>query len=135
MRLGDYVTDAIWAVAILAANFALVFLAVFVFATFIQPGEPPEFYQAAAPGIAGWTAPVGGGILFLIVSYLRAARNSHRSALIQAISMWAFYVLLDISLGFALAAGAAVLSLQLALSLGIALTGSLIGARLASARH
>ena len=42
--------------------YALAFLAVAVYAQVIEPGRPQAFYSAAAPRIAGWSAPLGGAV-------------------------------------------------------------------------
>ncbi len=130
--MGLHLRDALSALLILAANFAIVIVAVFVFAEFIEPGHPPAYYEEAATGIAGWTAPIGGGLLFLGVAYFRARRNSARSAYASAIETWFFYVLFDVVLGIALSAGQSVVTLQLIGSLSLALMGGLLGSWLSN---
>lgn len=135
MRFSSAIVDALWALAILIANFAIVFVAVFIYATFIRPGEPNEFYEAAVPGIAGWTAPIGGGVLFFLATYFRARKNSTRNAFTLAITMWAMYVVIDIVVGLLAAPAATFMNLQLVISLGIALLGALAGAQISKSRN
>lgn len=130
MRLNRSIVDAIWALAILLTNFMLVFAAVYFYASFIRPGEPQEFYEASAPGIASWTVPIGGGLLFFLVTFFRTRRNSIRNAFALAIATWVIYVILDIALGLLLSSGMSFMNLQLMFSLGIALLGALAGAQL-----
>lgn len=125
--------DAATALLILIANFAILFLAVFIYSLVINPGQPEEFYAGMAPEIARWTAPIGGGVLFFLAILFRARRLPARNSNIIALSTWIFYVILDIALGAA-ASGGSVLSIQLTLSLLVALTGGLLGAVLARGR-
>lgn len=101
------------AIAILVANFAILFGAVFIYAATVARGQSPDFYAAAAPRIANWTAPIGGALLFFV-----AGARSQRAFLVLT---WAIYVMLDIG------TGGFQLSWRLALSLGGALAGGLIG--------
>ncbi len=128
MGPGLYLKDAITALLILVVNFAILFVAIFIFAELIEPGHPPSFYEDAAPNIAGWTAPIGGGLLFLVVTFFRTKRNPSRGVFGAVFTTWVFYVLFDIGLGALMAAGNPVVTLQLFGSLGLALLGGILGA-------
>jgi len=129
----DAVKAVALAVLILALNFALTYLAVFVYATLVAPGRPQAFYSAAAPGIAGWTAPVGGAVLFLAAIHLLSRRQPRRNAFKFAGMAWLAYAIVDIGSGAA-SGGAAMMSPAMAVSMGLALAGALAGAALAQAR-
>ncbi len=129
MNLNSTIADALWAFGILVVNFAILFLAIFIYAAIIRPGETEAFYEAAAPGIASWTAPIGGGVIFFLATIIRAKRNVARDAVNIAMMTWAIYVIIDIAVGFLMAPSAAPISLQLMISLGIALVGGLVGAQ------
>lgn len=135
MKPNSTIADALWAFAILIANFAIVFVAVFIYATFIRTGETEAFYGAAAPAIASWTAPIGGGVLFFLATSFRAKRNMARNAINIALITWAIYVAIDIAVGFLMAPAAAFINLQLMFSLGMALLGALVGAHWSKNRN
>jgi len=122
------------AVLILALNLGLAFACVFAYATVVAPGRGETFYRAAAPGIAGWSAPLGGALLFLAATYLLARRRPQRNAFKFAGMAWLGYVIVDIGSGAASGGGLAMLSLQMAVSMGLALAGALAGAALARAK-
>jgi hypothetical protein len=122
------------AVLILALNLLLAFLAVVVYAVAIEPGRPQAFYSAEAPRIAGWSAPLGGALLFLIAAWVLGRRRPGRDPLRFALLTWVAYVILDLGSGAAAGDVHAMLSLQMTVSMGLALLGALAGAALAKAR-
>jgi hypothetical protein len=122
------------AVLILALNLLLAFLAVTVYALVIEPGRPQAFYSAAAPRIAGWSAPLGGALLFLIAAWVLGRRQPGRDAVRFALLAWVAYVVLDLGSGAAAGDVHAMLSLQMTVSMGLALIGALAGAALARGR-
>ena len=119
------------AVLILALNFAATFAAVFVYATLVQPGRPPAFYAAAAPGIAGWSAPIGGALLFFAATYGLGRRRPARNGLRFARLTWIAYVIVDIASEIGSVDMRGLLSVTMVLSMGLALAGALGGAALA----
>jgi len=133
MKSLDAVKAVGLAVLILALNFGLAFAAVFAYATVVAPGHPQAFYSAAAPGIAGWSAPIGGAALFLAATYLLARRRPERNALKFAGMAWLAYAIVDLGSGAA-TGGAALLSPAVAVSMGLALAGAMAGAVLANTR-
>ncbi len=122
------------AVLVLALNFAIVFLAVAAYAQVVAPGRPQSFYNAAAPGIAGWTAPIGGAVLLLIAAYLLGRRRPQRNALKFAGLTWLAYLIIDFGSGAAAGDTAAMINPTMAVSVGLALIGALTGGALAQAR-
>ena len=122
------------AVLVLALNFAIVFLAVAVYARFVAPGHTQSFYTAAAPGIAGWSAPIAGALLLLIAAYLLGRRRPQRNALKFAGLTWLAYVVIDLGSGAAAGDAAAMVTPMMGVSIGLALAGALAGGALARAR-
>ena len=43
MKLNNMIADALWALAILIVNFAIVFVAVYIYAAFIHPARTKRF--------------------------------------------------------------------------------------------
>lgn len=122
------------AVLIMALNLAAAFAAVLAYATLVQPGKPQAVYAAAAPGIAGWSAPITGALLFLAAANLFGRRRPERNAFRFAGMTWLAYLIIDVGSGAASASVQAMLSLQMAASMGLALLGAMIGAALARAK-
>lgn len=122
------------AVLIMALNLGLAFAAVFVYAALVAPGRPQAFYTAAAPAIAGWSAPFGGALMFLAATWLLARRRPERGALRFAGLAWLSYVIIDVVSGAASGSVQAILSVQMAGSMGLALLGALGGAALAKSK-
>ncbi|HEX3886675.1 MAG TPA: hypothetical protein VHW05_04190 [Phenylobacterium sp.] len=120
------------AVLVLALNYGVAFLAVAADAQFVEPGHPQSYYAAAAPRIAGWSAPFAGALLLAIAAFLLGARRPQRNALKFAGLIWLAYIVID--LGSGAAAGDAMLSAQMAVSMGLALAGALAGGALAKSR-
>ena len=83
MRLGEAAKAVGVALAILLLNLAFTTLAIVIYAQAISPGHPAAFYQAAAPGIAAWTAPIGGAAMFILAVAALGRRRLDRNP-------WAF---------------------------------------------
>ena len=122
------------AVLILALNLLVAVLAVVAHAALIEPGRPQGFYSAAAPRIAGWSAPIGGAVLFLAATYGLGRRRPQPNALRFAGMAWLAYVIVDVGSGAAGGDAQAMLSTTTTVSMGLALLGALAGAALARAR-
>ncbi|THD79256.1 MAG: hypothetical protein E7812_09260 [Phenylobacterium sp.] len=119
------------ALAILAVNLAVTTLAIVIYAQAIAPGHPAAFYQAAAPGIGAWTAPICGAALFAVAIAALGRRRPERSPWAFALKTWIAYLVLDAVSGAAMGAGATMVSWMMAFSMGLALAGGLAGAALA----
>lgn len=132
MRALDLAKDALTAFLILVANMALLFAVMFVYGTFIDTGHDQAYYEAAAPRLAVWSAPIGGAVLHFLAGLFRIGRNPGRGAMAVVITTWVFYVFIDLAAGFAMAPDASFINLQLAMSLGIALLGGLAATRVAT---
>ena len=132
MRLGEAMKAVGLAALILALNFLVTTAVIFAYAIAVEPGRSDAFYQAAAPRIAAWSAPIGGALLFLAALAVLGRRRPGRHPMSFAVRAWIAYVILDVASG--LAAGVllpATLSWMLAASMGLALAGALAGAALA----
>ena len=119
------------ALLVLALNFALVYLAVAAYAQFVEPGRSSDVYAAAAPRIAGWSAPIGGALLLLAAAYVLGRGRPERNALRFAGLIWLAYVVLDLGSGLAMGAASQMVWPMMALSMGMALAGALAGGALA----
>ncbi|HEY9217683.1 MAG TPA: hypothetical protein VIO94_06520 [Phenylobacterium sp.] len=134
MRTADYAKAAGLALLLLALNLALTFVVVFLYAQFLERGHEQAFYTAAAPGIAAWSAPIGGALLFLAAGWILARRSPGRNGVAFIFVAWLFYVLIDGGMGVAAMGLAKTATLQLAVSFSAALAGGLIGAVLGRPR-
>ncbi len=134
MKASDAIKAVGVAVLVLALNFGAVFLAVAAYAQFVAPGHPPAFYTAAAPRIAGWTAPIAGALLLLAAAYLLGRRRPQRNALAFAGLTWLAYVIIDLGSGAAAGDASAMLNPMMAVSIGLALIAALAGGALARAQ-
>ena len=131
MKSLDAVKAVGLAVLIMALNVAVAFAAVRIYATLVEPGKPQTYYAASAPRIAGWSAPIAGAVLFLAATWLLGRRRPARNAFKFAGMAWLAYLIIDVGSGAASASVPAMLSLQMAASMGLALTGAMAGAALA----
>jgi hypothetical protein len=131
MRLGEPAKAAGLGLAVLALNLAATTAAIFAYATAVAPGRPGGFYDAQAPRIAAWSAPIGGALLFLAALAWLGTRQPARNPTAFALKAWLAYVVLDVGSGIALGDGRAMLSWMTPVSMGLALAGALGGAALA----
>jgi hypothetical protein len=95
MKPIDFATAAAVAVAVLAANFLIVILAVMGYSILIEPGHPRAFYDAAAPRIASWCVHTAGAALFLGAGYLFARRRPQRNGFLFAAAFSVVYAIID----------------------------------------
>ncbi len=133
MRMLDIIKDAVAAFLILAANILVLVLVMFVYGTFIEPGHDNAFYEAAAPRIALWSAPIAGAALFFLTGLFRIPRNPGRGAILLTLSTWVCYVAIDIIAGVAMAGDTSFMSPHFAFSLSMALAGGLLATRMVRA--
>ena len=131
MAAADYVKAVGLAVLLLALNLLIAFAAVFVYAQLVEPGQERDFYAAAAPGIARWTAPVAGAALFLLAGWFTARRRPDRNGAAFIGAAFVAYLLVDAAFG-AMAGGVEqLMTVQMAISMAAALVGGLAGVALA----
>jgi hypothetical protein len=130
MRLGEPAKAAGLGLAVLALNLAATTAAIFVYAAAVAPGRPGSFYDAQAPRIAAWAAPIGGALLFLIALGWLGTRQPDRNPVAFALKAWLAYVVLDVGSGIAMGDGRAMLTWMMPVSMALALAGALAGAAL-----
>ena len=123
------------AFAVLVLTLAASYPMVAVYAWLVAPGQPQEFYIAAAQWIAPWSSHVLGPVLFFAFNYWLARRRPERNALAFAAASIAAYVLIEagslVLLDVAIAPAAL---LTMSLSLAGKLAAALLGARAGSRR-
>jgi hypothetical protein len=134
MKGSDFAKAAGVALALIAANFVLGFVAVLVYSLAIDPGHPAEHYQQPAQRIVPWVVGSAAPLLFGLAGYLSARRRPGRNAYLYAGLFWFFYVALDGGASALMGQLRAVLTLNLALLLLLDLAGALVGAWLGSGR-
>jgi hypothetical protein len=123
------------ALTILVLNLIATTVAISAYAIGVAPGRSQAFYQAAAPGIAAWTAPAGGALMFLTAVGWLGRRWPERRPYAFALRAWLAYVILDVVSGVAMGPASALLTWPMALSMTLALAGALAGAALARPRN
>jgi hypothetical protein len=129
MELIDFAKAAAVAAAVLALNVLISILVVTAYSIFIKPGQPREFYDAAALRIAPWCCYTAGTALFLAAGYYFAGGHPARNGYLFAVTFTMLYVIIDgATVGFV-----GVLSMEFAasmlLKLAAALAGAYFGAR------
>ncbi|MCA9046107.1 MAG: hypothetical protein KDA69_17395 [Planctomycetaceae bacterium] len=126
MKPLDYVKAAGLAFVLLVVNVLIAFLVVFVYAAFIEPGHPSEFYEQAALRIVPWSCHILGTPLFFFSVLLLTARCPRRNSYLFATAVVAMYALLDAaSVGFS-----GVFDIYFALSMLLKLAATLAAAHL-----
>jgi hypothetical protein len=135
MKPMDYAKALGLALLVLALNIALTFPAVFLYSLFVEPGHPPEFYTAAAPRIAMWTAPAGGVLLMALATYVSGRRRPERNAVAYALAVGIGYVLLDTASGLAMAPASEFVKPHFLMSMALAALAALAGGWLAQRRN
>ncbi|WP_309606431.1 hypothetical protein [Phenylobacterium sp.] len=121
------------ALAVLALNLLLTTGMIFIYAKLIAPGRSDAFYQAAAPHIAAWSAPVGGGLLMFAAMSWLGRRRAVRQAYAFAAALWIGYLVFDAGSGAAMGGVRDLVSWQMAVSMFTALSGALAGVALSRA--
>ncbi len=124
----DYVKAAIAAIVIFAANIAISFAVMAVYAYFINTGHDAAFYNAAAQRIAPWSSIVFGAVLFYAVAFLLGKRRPERNAIAFALTIFLVYAGIE----FVVMSDAGKLASMIgviALSLATKLTAAYLGAR------
>jgi hypothetical protein len=119
------------ALAIMFVNVLISVIVITVYSYAIAPGHEDAFYQAAAQRIAPWSSVVFGAPLFFGVAYWQARKHPERSALAFAVTCFAVYAAVDLSVLIAAGGLASYIGI-VGLSLATKLIGAFAGARLAS---
>ncbi len=82
-------------VLVLAADLALAYLVVTLWATFIEPGHPRAYYEAAALKISPWSTHILGPLLFFATTFVTTRRRPERNSWLFAALVFLGYVLVD----------------------------------------
>jgi len=104
MKRRDLLLVPAAALAVLIANVAISVGMVWVYSTFISPGQPLSYYQSFATAAGPISSVVWGIPLMLIAGYLLGKGQQKRAALRAAGAAALFYIAIDTT--FLLAAGA-----------------------------
>jgi hypothetical protein len=131
MRVGDTVKAVGLAALVLALNVLATAAAITAFTLAATRGATATVEAAAIERVAAWSAPIGGGVLFLAAMIWLGRRRPGRVAWAFAVRAWIAYVILDVASGLIAVPFSAMLTWQMALSMGVALAGALGGAALA----
>ena len=134
MKPVDFVKAIGVAFLVLAADLAVSFLVVTVYAQLIEPGQTQAFYNAAALKIAPWSSHIAGPLIFLGAGYLFGRRGGARSPLLFAAAFCAAYAVITVSMLVSMGGVEAAWRDGLPLTMGIKFAGALIGALLARRR-
>ena len=128
MKPSDYAKAAGIAILVLTVDILIAIGVVYFYAAFLNPGHPKDYYTGAAGiSVARWSTRIVGTALIFGTAWLCARRNANRNAYAFAITLTAFYALLDgVSVGFV-----GVFTGGFALTIGLKLIGALVGALLA----
>ncbi len=121
----EFLRAAGTAVGILVLNLAISFGAVAWYSVFGDPGHGAPYYEAAAQWIAPLSSIVFGWLLFLL-AMLAMSRKPARDALVFALTTFAVYAAIDLSVIGAMG-GISVLAPTIALSLSSKLAGAVGG--------
>ncbi len=131
MRPIDFAKAFGLGVLILALNLALLFALGFVYATFIDPGHPAEYYVPIYPKLGDWSAPIGAiGMLFL-TTWGFGVRRPERNALAFGAAVYVSYFAVDTALGLASGPPSQLLVPPFFIALGGGAAAVYAGARLA----
>jgi hypothetical protein len=129
MKAMDFLKALGVAIGILILNVAISFAVVFAYSLWVDPGHDDAYYQAAAQWIAPWSSIAFGWLLFLLATFV-LSRKPDRDALVFAVTAFAFYAAVDLSIVGAAGALSAFGPI-IALSLSSKLVGAIAGVGLA----
>lgn len=131
MKRRDLLLVPAAALAVMIANVAISFGIVWVYSTFISPGQPLSYYESFAATAAPIGSIVAGIPLMLLAGFLLAKGRQRRAALLAAGAAALVYIGLDLTI---LVGAHAVGSIWAwaALSQATKLAAALAGAALAS---
>ena len=125
----DYLKALGVAISLLVVNVIFAILVVAVYAFFIEPGQPDEFYEEAALRIVPWCSNIFGAALFCLAGYLLTRHRPDRNGIQFAAFFTLCYVVIDsASVGFANIADVLFLLFML-IKLAAALLGVMLAKR------
>lgn len=133
MRRRDLLLVPAAALGVMIANVAASFGMVWVYSTFISPGQPLSHYQSFAETAAPISSVVAGIPLMLLAGFLLGRGRQRRAALLAAGAAALLYILLDLAILLGAHASGSVWGWA-ALSQATKLTAALAGAALAARR-
>ncbi|HVQ09472.1 MAG TPA: hypothetical protein VMS43_13655 [Allosphingosinicella sp.] len=133
MKRRDLLLIPAAALTVMIANVAISFGIVWVYSTFISPGQPLSHYQSFAATAAPIGSVVAGIPLMLLAGFLLARGRQRRAALLAAGAAALLYILLDLAILLGAHAGGSVWGWA-ALSQATKLAAALAGAALAIRR-
>src|SRR6185436_3125892 len=97
----DFLKALLTAILVMAANVAISFVVVGVYAVAVDPGHDAAYYQAAAEKIAPWSSVVFGVVLFYLVGWIAAVRRPERNAVLFALTAAFIYIAIDLAVIYA----------------------------------
>lgn len=119
------------ALLLMVLNIAASVVVMAVYGYLIDPGHPPEYYEAAADRIAPWSSVFAGAVLFFGAAWLFGVRRPERPAMAFAMTFTVIYTVIDLSI--IVAAGAlTTLGYVVAISVVAKFAGAFFGARMAA---
>lgn len=133
MKKRDLLLIPAAALGVMIANVAISFGIVWVYSTFISPGQPLSYYQTFAAAAAPIGSVVAGIPLMLLAGFLLARGREKRAALLAAGAAALLYILLDLAILLGAHASGSVWGWA-ALSHATKLLAALAGAALATRR-
>lgn len=98
MKRRDLLLIPAAALGVMIANVAISFGIVWVYSTFISPGQPLSYYQGFAEAAAPIGSVVAGIPLMLLAGYLLGRGRQKRGALLAAGAAALVYILLDLAI-------------------------------------
>lgn len=131
MKRRDLLLIPAAALAVMIANVAISFGVVWVYSTFLSPGQPLSHYQSFAETAAPIGSVVAGIPLMLLAGYLLGRGRQKSGALLAAAAAALVYIVLDVAILVGAHAGGSIWAWA-ALSHATKLAAALAGAALAS---
>ncbi|HLL31747.1 MAG TPA: hypothetical protein VK403_12195 [Allosphingosinicella sp.] len=133
MRGRDFIVIPAAALAVMVLNVAIAFGIVWLYSTFLDPGQPASHYEAFATRAAPVSSVIAGIPLMIAAGFLLAKGRPGRSGLAAAAAAALFYIIVDTAILLSVEAGRDVW-MWAALSHATKLLSALAGARLAPIR-
>jgi hypothetical protein len=127
MRPRDFLIIPATSLGVMILNVAISIGVVWVYATFINPGQPFSRYEVFADTAAPISSIVAGIPLMLLAGFFLSRGRSARAALLTAGAMALVYIVIDSAIMLAAAAGSGVWAWE-AISHSTKLLAALAGA-------
>lgn len=129
MKLRDSIVIPLAAIAVMVLNVVISFGVVWIYSSFINPGETAAFYQDVANSIAPVSSVIAGIPLMFLAGYLLARGRPGRAGLLAGAALASLYILLDTTILLSVGAGYEVW-MWAAVSHATKLLSALLGAKL-----